>query len=93
MITKNKEKETFATLSKEFAYTNVHQTPKLLKVVVSSGVGSAKDKNRIKLVEDRLAKITGQKPSARLAKQSIAQFKVREGETVGFQVTMHSSTS
>jgi large subunit ribosomal protein L5 len=91
MITKNQEKKTFEVLGKEFKYTNVHQTPKLLKVIVSSGVGSAKDKARIKLVEDRLAKITGQKPAARLAKQSIAQFKVREGETVGFQVTMRGA--
>ena len=91
MITKDKQSTTFETLGKEFGYTNVHQSPKLTKIVVSSGVGSAKDKNRIKLVEDRLAKITGQKPSARLAKQSIAQFKVREGETVGFQVTMRGT--
>ncbi len=91
MITKQKQSTTFETLGKEFGYTNVHQTPKLMKIVVSSGVGSAKDKARIKLVEDRLARITGQKPSARLAKQSIAQFKVREGETVGFQVTMRGA--
>jgi large subunit ribosomal protein L5 len=91
MITKNQEKKTFETLGKEFGYTNVHQTPKLLKVVVSSGVGSAKDKARIKLVADRLARITGQKPAARLAKQSIAQFKVREGEIIGYQVTMRGA--
>lgn len=91
MITKDQQKKTFETLGKEFGYTNMHQTPKLLKVVVSSGVGSAKDKARVKLVEDRLTRITGQKPATRLAKQSIAQFKMREGEIVGYQVTLRNT--
>jgi large subunit ribosomal protein L5 len=91
MITKEKQASTFETLGKEFKYKNVHESPKLMKVVVSSGVGSAKDKARIKLVEDRLARITGQKPSPRSAKQSIAQFKVREGDVVGYQVTLRGT--
>jgi large subunit ribosomal protein L5 len=91
MITKQQQKTTFETLGKEFKYTNVNQSPKLMKIVVSSGVGSAKDKARIKLVEDRLMRITGQKPAARLAKQSVAQFKVRQGDTVGFQVTLRGT--
>ncbi len=91
MITKQQQQSTYETLGKEFKYTNVNQTPKLMKIVVSSGVGSAKDKARIKLVEDRLTRITGQKPAARLAKQSVAQFKVRQGDTVGFQVTLRGT--
>ncbi len=91
MITKQQQQSTFETLGKEFKYTNVNQSPKLMKIVVSSGVGSAKDKARIKLVEDRLMRITGQKPAARLAKQSVAQFKVRQGDTVGFQVTLRGT--
>jgi large subunit ribosomal protein L5 len=91
MITKQKQQSTYETLSKDFSYTNVHQSPKLMKVVVSSGVGSAKDKARVKLVGDRLARITGQKAAPRLAKQSIAQFKLREGETVGYQVTLRGA--
>jgi large subunit ribosomal protein L5 len=63
-------------------------SPKLLKIVVSSGVGKAKDKARNALVEKKLALITGQKPSARPAKKSIAAFKSREGDIVGFQVTL-----
>ena len=62
-----------------------------MKIVVSSGVGSAKDKARLKLVEDRLTRITGQKPAARISKQSIAQFKVRQGEVVGYQVTLRGT--
>ena len=69
-------------------YKNLMQSPRLVKVVVSSGVGSFKDKNKFKVVEDRLAKITGQKASVRGAKASIANFKSREGDTVGYQVTL-----
>ena len=64
------------------------QKPHLMKVVVSTGVGSFKDKNKFKVVEDRLARITGQKPAKRGAKVSIATFKSREGDTVGYQVTL-----
>jgi large subunit ribosomal protein L5 len=64
------------------------QTPRLQKVVVSVGVGSFKDKKKIELVEDRLAKITGQKPARRGAKKSIASYKTRQGDVVGLQVTL-----
>ena len=69
-------------------YKNPMQRPKILKVVVSVGVGSFKDKNKLKVVEDRLAKLTGQKPAPRGAKVSIANFKSREGDVVGYQVTL-----
>ncbi len=69
-------------------YKNAMQRPRLMRVVVSTGVGSFKDKNKFKVVEDRLAKITGQKPAPRGAKISIASFKSREGDVVGYQVTL-----
>lgn len=69
-------------------YKNPMEKPRLVKVVISSGVGSFKDKNKFKVVEDRLAKITGQMASKRGAKVSIANFKSREGDTVGYQVTL-----
>ena len=69
-------------------YKNIMQTPKVMKIVISSGVGSYKDKNKFKIVEDRLAKITGQKAAPRGAKVSIANFKSREGDVVGYQVTL-----
>jgi large subunit ribosomal protein L5 len=81
----------FDALKGSFNYKNRMSSPRLLKVVVSSGVGSAKDKNRLKLVEDRLARITGQKPSPRPAKASIAQFKMREGDIVGYQATLRGA--
>ena len=69
-------------------YKNAMQRPRILKVVVSSGVGSFKDKNKLKIVEDRLARITGQKAAPRKAKISIASFKSRQGDVVGYQVTL-----
>jgi large subunit ribosomal protein L5 len=50
-----------------------------------------KDKAKIKLVEDRLAKITGQKAAPRTAKVAIANFKSREGDLVGYQVTLRGA--
>ncbi len=89
MITvKEKENKTFAELSKQFGYTNKFQSPRLVKVVVSTGVGSMKDKKKVELVADRLAKITGQKVAKRTSKQSIASFKSRQGDLVGYQVTL-----
>jgi len=64
------------------------QAPKVEKVIISSGTGSFKDKNKNKVVEDRLSKLSGQKASLKLAKKSIATFKVREGDPVGYQVTL-----
>lgn len=83
-----KQKTAFKALKDTFGYKNVMQTPKIQKVIVNVGVGSTKDKNKIPLIADRLAKITGQKPSNRPAKKSIATFKVREGDLSGYQVTM-----
>jgi large subunit ribosomal protein L5 len=69
-------------------YKNAMQRPTVSKVVVSTGVGSYKDKSKFKVVEDRLARITGQKPAPRGAKKSIANFKSRQGDVVGYQVTL-----
>lgn len=69
-------------------YKNLMQKPRLVKVVISAGVGSFKDKNKFKIVEDRLARITGQRAAPRGAKISIANFKSRQGDTVGYQVTL-----
>lgn len=88
MISEQKQKTAYDTLKGTFGYTNVMSSPKLLKIVVSSGVGKAKDKARNALVEKKLALITGQKPAPRAAKKSIAAFKSREGDIVGYQVTL-----
>lgn len=87
-LMKDKTKESFKELKDKLGLKNVMQAPKILKVVVSSGVGSLGDKKKIEIVESRLAKITGQKPIKRGAKKSIATFKSREGDIVGIQVTL-----
>ena len=88
MKVKEKQNKTFESLSKKFGYVNKMQAPKVEKVVVSIGIGSLKDKKKIDLISDRLQKITGQKPAIRESKKSIAAFRVREGDPVGFQVTL-----
>ena len=75
-------------LKEKFGYTSIMQVPKLQKIVVSAKVGSMKDKNKIEVVTDRLALITGQKPKANPAKKSIATFKLREGTIIGYSVTL-----
>lgn len=88
-LLQDKQKKTFSTLGKTMGWTSTMQTPKVEKVVVSVGVGKMmKDKEKIKLVENRLAKITGQKPASRGAKKSIATFKTRIGDKIGYQVTL-----
>jgi len=84
-------KSAFDALKGTFGYKNVHEAPTIEKVVISVGTGRIDDKAKIALIQDRLAKITGQKPSARPAKQSIASFKLRAGEIIGYQVTLRGA--
>jgi len=85
------QKNTFEALKGEHGYSNVMQAPKVTKVVVSSGVGSIKDKKKIELIAGRLARITGQKPSPRSTTKSIANFKTRVGDLAGYQVTLRGA--
>ncbi len=82
---------TYEAMKGSFGYTNKMQTPRIEKVVVSTGTGKIQDKQKIKLIEDRLARITGQKAIARPAKKSIASFKLREGDVIGYQVTLRGT--
>ena len=90
-LTKDRQKNIFSSIKEKFNYTNVSQSPRIEKVSVSVGVGSTKDKKKVETIIDRLTKITGQKPSARPAKKSIATFKLREGDIVGYQVTLRGN--
>lgn len=89
-LSKIKQDSAFDVNAEAFGYKNKMAAPRILKVVVSSGVGKA-DKNRKAVVADRLGRITGQKPSPRAARQSIATFKLREGDIVGYQVTLRGA--
>jgi large subunit ribosomal protein L5 len=81
--------EIMAQLSKDLGFTNVHQVPNLVKIVVNMGVGEAARDGKIMdgAVSD-LTKITGQKPQVTKARKSIAQFKLREGQPIGTHVTL-----
>lgn len=88
-LLQEQQKATFTDLKQEFGWQNVMQAPKVEKVVISVGVGKmTKEKGKVELVQDRLAKITGQKAAARGAKKAIATYKTRLGDTVGYQVTL-----
>lgn len=80
-------------LQAELKLGNVHQVPKLEKIVVSVGVGKNKDdKRHIEVVRNTLTKITGQAPVDRMAKKSIASFKIRKGmNRVGISVTLRGA--
>ncbi|KQQ94027.1 50S ribosomal protein L5 [Leifsonia sp. YIM 134122] len=81
--------EIAAELTKENGYTNVHQVPGLVKIVVNMGVGeAARDGKVIDGAVADLTKITGQKPQVTKARKSIAQFKLREGQPIGAHVTL-----
>jgi len=86
--TQEKERGMFAKLKDTFGLVNPMQSPRLEKIIISVGSGSITDKGKIDVVKDRLAKITGQKAAARGAKKSVASFKIREGDVVGYQVTL-----
>ncbi|WP_020668414.1 50S ribosomal protein L5 [Amycolatopsis nigrescens] len=76
-------------LQKEFSFTNPHQIPGVVKVVVNMGVGdAARDSKLIEGAVRDLSIITGQKPEVRKARKSIAQFKLREGQPIGARVTL-----
>jgi len=85
------QKKTFDSLKSSFGYKSVMQAPKVVKVVVSTGVGAIKDKKRLEMIVDRLSRITGQAPAERGAKKSIANFKIRTGDTAGYQVTLRGA--
>lgn len=81
--------EVFGALQEKFGYENVMQVPKLEKITINMGLGQAKDNSKIldQAVKE-LALISGQKPIITKAKKSIANFKVRQGMSVGAKVTL-----
>ena len=95
-LTKNLKKkyveDVIPALKNKYEYENVHQIPKLEKVVINMGLGEAT--NNSKAVENgvkELGTITGQKPVVNRAKKSIATFKLRKGMPVGASVTLRGA--
>jgi large subunit ribosomal protein L5 len=76
-------------LKERFGYTSVMQVPKIEKIVLNMGVGEAKqDSKMLEAAQEQLATIAGQRPNVRLARKSIANFKLRDGMPVGLSVTL-----
>lgn len=90
MLVQEQLTKTFASLKELFGYTNPMAAPRISKIVISVGTGkrSRLDRNWNDHVQDRLAKITGQKSSIRSARMSNAGFKIRTGDPIGQMVTL-----
>ena len=83
--------EVVPALKEKFQYKNVMEVPKLEKVVINMGLGDCKDNSKaLEAAVIDLGLITGQKPVVTKAKKSVANFKVREGQSVGAKVTLRS---
>jgi large subunit ribosomal protein L5 len=86
------DKEIKPALIERFGYSTPMQAPELQKITVNMGVGEAKSETRIlEAATEQLATITGQHPNERKSRKSIAQFKLREGNTVGVAVTLRGA--
>ena len=81
-----------SAMMKKFNYENVNQVPKLVKITINSGLGDVKDNSKsIQIAQKELEQIAGQKPVLTMAKKSVANFKVREGQSVGMKVTLRGT--
>jgi large subunit ribosomal protein L5 len=81
--------EVVPALMKEFNYSNIMEVPKIKKIVVNIGVGDAKENRKlIEASSKELGAITGQKPVVTKAKNSLSNFKIREGMPIGVKVTL-----
>ncbi len=76
-------------LQERFNYANPMQIPRLEKIVLNMGVGEAtQDQKKLQAAVAEMTKISGQKPSIRRARKSVANFKLREGMAIGCKVTL-----
>src|SRR3990167_3132592 len=83
------KKEITGKLKEKLAIKNIMAVPKVVKVVVASGVGEAKENPKlIDIVSKDIMTITGQKPKITKAKKAISGFKIRQGDKIGLKVTL-----
>jgi len=83
------KKEIIPRLREKHGYKNIHEVPKVDKVVINTSVGSAPDvKEALEVAKQELATITGQRPVETLSKTSIANFKLRKSQAIGAKVTL-----
>ena len=78
-------------MMEKFQYKNIHQIPKITKIVLNMGIGEAKDDSKtLDKAQEELTLITGQKAVKTKAKKAIAGFKIREGMSIGVTVTLRN---
>lgn len=82
------EKEVRPALVTKLGYANVHQVPKIEKIVVNMGVSTSREKGALEEAVKDMGAITGRKPVISKAKKSVASFKLRKGQSVGCRVTL-----
>ncbi|MBO8482312.1 50S ribosomal protein L5 [Muribaculum sp. An289] len=91
-LLKKYKEEIVPVLMKEFSYTTVMQCPKLVKISINQGIGSATaDKKLIEVAQQELTQITGQKAVQTLSRKDISNFKLRKGMPIGVKVTLRSA--
>ncbi|MEX1997216.1 MAG: 50S ribosomal protein L5 [Candidatus Andersenbacteria bacterium] len=79
----------YQALQQQMGLTNIHAVPRIVRVVVNVGVGKQRDNSALlKAVQHDLAAITGQKPHERRARKAVSGFNVRQGNLVGYRVTL-----
>ncbi|MEC7801735.1 MAG: 50S ribosomal protein L5 [Verrucomicrobiota bacterium] len=78
-------------LRKAMGYKNIHQVPKIEKVVINSSFGAEMDKNSIQELRKDIASLAGQAPVIVKAKMSVSNFKLRQGMPVGIKVTLRGN--
>ncbi|MES3005736.1 MAG: 50S ribosomal protein L5 [Patescibacteria group bacterium] len=88
LTVKEKGAKAFDALKDRFGYKNKLQAPRIVKITLSATTGSVKDPKKKELIGDRMNKIAGQKATPTAAKKSVASFKVRQGDKIGYQVTL-----
>lgn len=80
--------EVVPALKEKYGYTNPHQVPRLVKIVVNMGVSAELEKTAVDDAAKDLALITGRKPAINRARHSVANFKLRKGQPIGCRVTL-----
>ena len=88
-LQKKYKEEIIASLTKEFGYKTIMQVPKLVKIAINEGIGSAtQDKKLVEVAQQELSAITGQKAVQTVSRKDISNFKLRKGMPIGAKVTL-----
>jgi large subunit ribosomal protein L5 len=88
-LQKKYKEEIIASLTKEFGYKTIMQVPKLVKIAINEGIGSAtQDKKLVEVAQQELTSITGQKAVQTVSRKDISNFKLRKGMPIGAKVTL-----